>query len=368
MRAFTSVLLSLCLLAAGPVFAEEKKDDKEYTIGTDDVLHVTVWDNKELEQDVAVRPDGKISFPLAGELQAAGLTVRQLTRVLSERLAPSVRNPNISIVVKEVRSFRVYLVGRIAKPGVYPIKAGTPILQALTLAGGPAEGADLPATYVIRKDQKIPIDLRRLIQEGDLSKNFLLEPEDTVVVPEIAVGQNPQEVLDRRIYLLGRVNKPGVYTIKQEIPVLHALFLAGGVADGGDMASAFIVRNGTKLPVDLWRLIQKGDLSQNVAVKSEDIIVVPSGGDLRNAVYVMGEVNKPGMYPQPEALSVLKLITLAGGFTKFAAASRATLIRQDGDRKILWKLNLNDIMSDPEKHEDISLRPGDVVIVPQKLF
>jgi polysaccharide export outer membrane protein len=288
--------------------------------------------------------------------------------VLTKRLSTAVKNPNVSVMVKEIRSFRVHFVGKIVRPGVYPIKAGTPLLQALTLAGGPSENADLVATYIIRGEKTMPIDLRKLIQEGDLSKNIKLEREDTIVVPEIATGSNPQEMLDRRIYVLGKVAKPGVYTLKQDVPVLHALFLAGGVADSGDLAAAFIIRGKDRIPVDLWRLIQKGDLSQNVMIKHEDTVVIPAGGELQNAVYIMGEVAKPGVYSQPEALSLLKLVTLAGGFTKFAAPGRATLIRRDGEKKTLMKVDLKDIMNDPKANEDLSLRPGDVLIVPERLF
>jgi polysaccharide biosynthesis transport protein len=341
---------------------------EEYRIGTEDVLHVIVWDNKDLEQTVIVRPDGKISFPLAGEIQAQGLTIPQLTEVLKQRLSGAVKNPNVSVMVKEIRSFRVHFIGKVAKPGVYPIKAGTPLLKALTLAGGTADGADLPSAYIIRGNEKLPIDLRKLISEGDLSLNVVLNSEDTIVVPEINIGSNPQEMQERRIYLLGKVARPGVYMIKQDVPILHALFLAGGAAEGGDVASAFIIRGKDRIPVDLWKLIQKGDTSQNVMIKNEDTIVIPAGGELVNAVYVMGEVVKPGVYSQPEALSLLKLVTLAGGFTKFAAPGRSTLIRRDGDKKVLMKVDLKDIMKDPKANEDISLRPGDVLIVPERLF
>jgi polysaccharide export outer membrane protein len=317
---------------------------------------------------VVVRPDGKISVPLAGELKAAGLTVPELAQALTEQLAKSLKDPNVSVMIKEIRSFRVFFVGRVARPGVYPIKAGTPLLQALTLAGGYSDGADLPAAYIIRGEEKIPVDLRRLVQEGDLSINVPLKTEDTVVVPEIVIGTNPQEILDRRIYMLGSVNRPGVYALKKEVPILHVLFLAGGAAPGGDMASAFVLRDGKKIPVDLWSLIEKGDVSQNLMIKHEDTIVIPSGGELQNAVYVMGEVVKPGVYPQPETLTILKLITVAGGFTRFAAPGRASLIRKNGDKKVQMRVNLNDILSDPAKYEDIPLKPGDVVVVPERLF
>ena len=355
--------------APAPVQASPRAlGQEDYAVGIDDILHVIVWDNKELEQDVVVRPDGKISFPLAGEIYVQGLTVPKLTEVLKERLSASVKNPSVSVIVKEIRSFRVYFVGKVAKPGVYPIKAGTPLLQALTLAGGTAEGADLPAAYIIRSDTKIPVDLRRLIQDGDLSKNLKLETQDTVVVPEIAIGSNPQEVLERRIYVLGKVGKPGVYTIKRDLPLLHALFLAGSVVEGADVAAAFIMRGSERIPVDLWRLLQKGDVTQNVTIKHEDTIVVPSGGEMQNAVFVMGAVLKPGVYQQPEALTLLKLVSLAGGFTSFAAPSRATLIRKNGDTKTLMKVDLKNIMNNPKANEDLALRPGDVLIVPEGLF
>lgn len=342
---------------------------QDYTIGTDDLLHIAVWDYKELDHLVPVRPDGKISFPLVGEVQAAGLTVPQLTEIMTERLAKKVKAPQVSVVVREIRSFRVYLVGRVAKPGVYPIRAGTPLLQALTLAGGVIEGADLPAAYIVRGDQKVPVDLRRLIHEADLSQNLPLRTDDTVVVPEVVAGINPQEILERRIYLLGKVQKPGVYTLRKEVPILHALFLAGGLADGGDLTSAFIVRANQRLPVNLHQLIQKGDLSQNFMVQHEDVIVVPEGGEMQNAVFIMGEVQKQGVYPRTEALSILKLVALAGGFTKYAASSRATLIRENRDKsKTLIKVDIDDIMRNPAVKDDFPLMPGDVVIIPQRLF
>ncbi len=354
--------------ASAPSPAPPPIPGKDYIIGIGDVLHIVVWGNKELEQDIVVRPDGRISFPLAGEMDAKGLSVPQLTEKITARLSDAVKGPNVSIIVKEVKSFRVFVLGEVKKPGVYPIDASTPVLEALTLASSTTDNADLPAAYVIRGDQKIPVDLRKLIQGGDLSLNIPLQPGDTVVVPQVTIGANPQEMYDQRIYILGKVQKPGVYTIKKNVPILHALFLAGGLVDGADMAAAFVVRGSERLPVNLWQLIQKGDLKQNVEIKPEDTIVVPVGGEMVNAVYVMGEVTKPGVYAQPEALTLLKLVALAGGFTKFAAPGRAKLIRKTGDDKTLINVDLKDIMKDPQKYQDMPLQPGDVLIVPERIF
>jgi polysaccharide export outer membrane protein len=351
--------------------------DTDYLIGIDDVLHVTVWGNKDLDMVMAVRPDGKISFPLAGEVKAAGLTVPQLSDTITEKLSASVKNPSVSVMVKEIKSYRVYLVGCIAKPGVHPIQAGTPLLQALTLGGGVTPGADstataprcrpaLAAAYVLRGNEKIPVDLRKLIQEGDLSQNIPVRTGDTIVVPETVTATS--EVGDSQIYLLGKFARPGVYPIKQDLPVLHALFLAGGMAPGADPKKAFVVRGSTKTPVDLDRLIQEGDLSQNLTLRAGDTLTIPEGLEIQGAVFVMGEVKKPGPYPRAESLTMLKLMALAGGFTDFAAPNRTTLIREDGGKKVERRVNIKDIMSDPRSNEDLQLKAGDVVVVPAKLF
>jgi len=390
-RVVPLVVLALLIASSGPAATPAAYGDDEHVIGVDDLLQIEVWDpvsdKKDVDREAAVRLDGKISFPLVGEVQAAGLTAAQLTDLLVKELSKSLKNPNVSVVVKAIRIFRVFLTGRIVKPGVYLLKPGLPVLQALTLAGGLAEGADPPAAYVVRGARRIPVDLRRLIQEGDLLQNIPLQTDDTLVVPEVVSGANPQEVLERRIYVLGRVQKPGVYTIRQEIPILHAIFLAGGLVEPqADLVRAFVIRGKERLPVDLRRLIQSGDLSQNLMIRHEDTIVVPEGGEVQNAVFIMGEVNKPGAYARTEALTLLKLVSLAGGFARFAAPSRVVLIRENGvdggngepkaagngepkaRPKARVRVNVNAIQRDPAANPDIALEPGDVVIVPQTLF
>jgi polysaccharide biosynthesis/export protein len=374
-----ALVLTLTMPALGPLAPRAAHGEDEYVIGAEDLLQIEVWDpssdKKEMDKEVPVRLDGKISFPLVGELHAAGLTASQLTDAIVKELSKSVKNPSVYVVVKEIRSFRFFIIGRVVKPGVYPLKPGLPVLQALTLAGGLSEGADLPAAYVVRNGERIKVDLRRLIQEADFTQNFALKTDDTLVVPEVVAGANPQEILERRIYVLGKVQKPGVYTIRNEVPVLHAIFLAGGLIEpAADLSGAFVIRGKERLPVDLRRLIQGGDLAQNIMIRHEDMIIVPEGGEVQNAVFIMGEVLKPGAYPRADALTLMKLVSMAGGFAKFAAPSRVTLLREgrrNGTPKgahTRLRVNVNAIKSDPNANPDISLEPGDVVIVPQTLF
>src|SRR3989440_1744121 len=152
------LVLGVSMTTLGPLAPPPAYSDEEHVIGAEDLLQIEVWDpasdKKEMDKEVPVRLDGKISFPLVGELQAAGLTASQLTEAVTKELSKSVRNPNVTVVVKEIRSFRVFVLGRIAKPGAYALKPGLPVLQALTLAGGLAEGADLSAAYIGRRRER----------------------------------------------------------------------------------------------------------------------------------------------------------------------------------------------------------------------
>src|SRR5207244_13053450 len=161
--------------------------------------------------------------------------------------------------------------------------------------------------------------------------NVPLRTDDPIVVPDVVAGANPQEIPERRIYVLGRVQRPGMYTIRQEVPILHAIFLAGGFVepgtaarpqagegprpsggdgDRGDLSNAFVIRGKERIPVDLRRLIQKGDLSQNVMIRHEDMIVIPDRGDLQNSVFILGEVSRHVSYSLSVAMMLMQLIAL----------------------------------------------------------
>src|SRR5262249_44624731 len=146
----------------------------------------------------------------------------------------------------------------------------------------------------------------------------------------------------------------------------------------GDLSNAFVIRGKERIPVDLRRLIQKGDVSQNLMIRHEDMIVIPDAGDLQNSVFIMGEVTRPGSYSRAETLTLMKLVSMAGGFTQFAAPSRITILRENGVEgsngdskgepkakpKIRLSFNANAIQRNPEAHPDPALQPGDVVVVP----
>lgn len=121
-----------------------------YHIGPEDVLEISVWRNKDISKEVTVRPDGRISLPLIGDVQASGLTPTELTEAVTARLAAFMKSPTVSVIAKEVNSYSIYLMGQVANPGRYFLRSKTTLLQALTLAGGFAPLADRSRIIVLR--------------------------------------------------------------------------------------------------------------------------------------------------------------------------------------------------------------------------
>jgi polysaccharide export outer membrane protein len=161
----------------------------DYTIGPEDVLEITVWRNTDLSKVVAVRPDGRISLPLIGDVGAAGRTAAQLAEAIAEKLKEFKENPQVSIVVKEVNSYAIYVLGEVSKPGKYPLKSKTTLLQAITLASGFTPAAARNKIVVFRfgeqggKDVKIKASYDDIIMRDESPQNIQLKPGDTIVVP-----------------------------------------------------------------------------------------------------------------------------------------------------------------------------------------
>jgi polysaccharide export outer membrane protein len=249
---------------------------KEYVIGVADVIAVSVLDNRELDAVTSVNPGGKIALPLIGEVQAAGLTAAELTKFLTEQYTKKVKAPLVTVSLREVNSYRIYFVGKVARPGMYTSRSEITVLQAISMAGGILDGVDLAQAYVARGKERVPVDFVRLMRQGDLTQNVTLSPDDTIVLPD-----NPQHV-----------------------------------------------------------------------------------------IYVMGEVKQPGMLPfvKERNWTAIKAVAAVGGFSQYAARSRSYLIREEGGRRLTIPIDFNDLMRNPEAAKDVSLSPGDILVIPQSLF
>ena len=161
----------------------------EYFIGPEDVLNITVWRNVDLSRDVTVRPDGRISLPLIGDIIAVGRTPAQLSEDISSKLKEYKENPQVSIVIKEVNSYAIYVLGEVAKPGKYPLRSKTTLLQGVTIAGGFNKEAARNKIVVFRfaKDGagqvKIKASYDDIVLRDGSNQNIELKPGDQIVVP-----------------------------------------------------------------------------------------------------------------------------------------------------------------------------------------
>lgn len=158
-----------------------------YTIGPEDVLAITVWKNEAMSRVVSVRPDGMISLPLVDDVQAAGLTPMQLRDVLAKKLAEYIPNPEVSVLVNDVRSFKVSVMGEVAKPGRYELKSWTTVVDVLAQAGGFNQFSARSRIVILRPNGKtmkrIPFNYNKVVSSGGEEENFYLQPGDIVLVP-----------------------------------------------------------------------------------------------------------------------------------------------------------------------------------------
>ena len=168
------------------IAASASQAGPDYVIGPEDVLHISVWKEAELTANLPVRPDGKISLPLLDDVQASGLTPKQLAASVTEKLKKYIADPHVTVVVNQINSKRIYLVGEVVHVGAMAMLPDMTVLQALSSAGL-NQFANTKRIYVLRtengRQQKLPVDYRRLVKGEQIEQNYVLQPGDTIVVP-----------------------------------------------------------------------------------------------------------------------------------------------------------------------------------------
>jgi polysaccharide export outer membrane protein len=261
MNLISRLLFGVLLLSAATVSAQT-----DYTIGVQDVVTITVYDQADLSGKFTVENDGSMTFPLLGRIKIAGMTLRSLEEELEKRLSDGyLRNPQVSAAVDTYRSQRIFVMGEVRAPGAYQLAGEMTIIEAIARAGSTTPAAADEAMLVRPKEGKtagpvlptdddstiIRINLRE-IQEGALSQNIQLRDGDTLLVQKA-----------RSVYVFGQVKAPGAYAVDKDTTVLQALSLAGGVTDRGSTGRIKIIRtvDGKKkeIKVKLSDLVEPGD-------------------------------------------------------------------------------------------------------------
>lgn len=182
------IFIVVAMVATGVLAAEKPVTPAGYTLRPGDIIAVSVWQEPGLEQLVLVRPDGGISFPLAGDLQAAGSTVEELTLALKQKLTKYIPDAVVTVTLQEIPGNRIYILGRVNKPGDFAIVTrDITVMQALAMAGGLTPFADERHIKVLRmesgKQRSIPFDYKQVRNGESLDQNIPLQAGDVIVVP-----------------------------------------------------------------------------------------------------------------------------------------------------------------------------------------
>jgi len=180
-RGLIICLILLILICTATVFADD------YHLVSGDILDIEVYGYEDLQvTDLMIRPDGKLAFPLVGEVPAAGLTPADLSANLTKALAEYVKNPQVTVNVIQFHTIRVYVLGEVARPGMYEIEKQHNLLDAISMAGGHTLYASKKAVYVVHKTtgQYVQINLNNLLKKGDLTQNCELADGDVVYLAE----------------------------------------------------------------------------------------------------------------------------------------------------------------------------------------
>ncbi len=173
-----------------PVFVNQVETE-DYRIGVDDVVRVSVWKNEDLSVQVPVRPDGKISVPLIGDVRVGGETPTNVSKVITERLRQYLRDPKVTVILADLKSHeflsRVRVTGAVTTPTSISFRQGMTVLDAVLEAGGVTKFASADATKLYRQKEGgkvLPVKLKKILKKGDLRTNHALMPGDVITVPE----------------------------------------------------------------------------------------------------------------------------------------------------------------------------------------
>ncbi|MBI2267709.1 MAG: SLBB domain-containing protein [Armatimonadetes bacterium] len=300
--------------------------------------------------------DGRISFPLVGELPVSGKTAGQVSEEVRRRLLRYIRAPEVTVEVLRIQKRPVRVLGAVRTPGSYVLESGDTLLDIVYRAGGALPSADLDQVKVIKEDgESFGVNLGSLLQGKSLDQNVRLSPGDTVYFPYLPLP-------GRSVTLLGYVTKPGVYEIVEGKNLLEVLLEAGGLREGADGRRTVVHRGGRQIPVDAEAILA-GNLSGNIPILPGDVVMVP---ERKDQIIILGEVTRPGLYPLRGGETVLELIGRAGGITSKGLQRDIQVVRGDPGAPELVKVNLDKLVKERDLAQNVVLQPGDIVYIPAR--
>jgi polysaccharide export outer membrane protein len=332
---------------------------KEYEVGVDDVLDINIIKPEPIASAAVVAPDGTITLPYIGNVQAKGQTLSKIQDEVQKRLAGYMEYPVVSVSLRQTRSQKFIIYGQVVQPGAYPVEEGMTLLHAITKAGGFIVPGSTGKIRILRpkpagsKAEVIKSDITAILSGA--KQNIAVLPGDTIVVS-----------VDK-FYISGEVNRPGTYPVEENMTLLHAITQAGGFIEPSATGKVRLSRpkapDSEAVVIDLDIKAVLNGAHQNVIVFPGDSIIVSV-----DKFYISGQVNRPGSYPVEENMTLLRAITLAGGFVEPSSAGQVKLIRQKGAKSEPETIEFDVASILSGTNQDANVLPGDSIVVSTDKF
>ncbi|MFC1714527.1 SLBB domain-containing protein [Candidatus Poribacteria bacterium] len=353
----------------------------DYVVGPGDVLYISVWGDQSMSGQVTVGPDGTIMLPQPiGSVYVSQMTSDEIAEELTKKMGEYVRQPVISVSIREFQGFVVHVIGQVNVPSFYTIPEGTTLQEAITQAGGFTELADPTSIIMYRKKnegveedegvEEQKIDFSQFLERNDMASNPILATDDIIVVPGIGMNERAKQV----VTVFGEVAEPGPYDLDESMSVLDVLAQAGGVLRNADLRN-IVIYNRVLEGKDAYRRVnidvmspESGDLATVMpTVSPGETIIIPSVTLLEEhafSVNVAGQVVTPGAYPVVEGMRLMDALFLAGGFAEEASIDNIILISEEQDGSTTSLLSLRDYMAKGNMDANPVLHERDTIIVP----
>jgi polysaccharide export outer membrane protein len=335
----------------GPLSSPRLTVDAGYRLSPGDVIQLVVFGEPTQSGTFAIGPAGSIAMPIVGQITLRGLTIHEAEQLVTTKLHQILRNPQVTITFNELSSVRkVYLSGEMMRTGAVTLPFGATLVDALS-AVPPGPYADLRRIRLTHPGgQPVEVDCSGLRGEGPLPIEHRLEYGDTIFAPRVR----------EEISIFGEVRNPGtvLLPVGQDVTVLDALRVAQGFTPVADRTRALLLREGSEpVQIDLGKLLQGGDTTENRRLQGGDVLVVPQTG----GIAVVGQVRTPWVLPAGGAVPVLQALAQAGGPLPTGDLSQAQIIRNGKGITV----DLQTFMDKGTAPAEFNLQPGDVLLIPR---
>jgi polysaccharide export outer membrane protein len=343
-------------------------DPTSYVLAPYDQLDIDLQDQPTMRRTVTILQDGTFNYPVVGAVKASGMTVAELQTQIDSGLSERYNEPHVIVTVLQTHMRKISVTGAVRAPGEYDYRPGLRLLELIAACGGPTSTPELTQATLISDHggKSTPINLEKLINEGDQTQNLLLQPGDSLLF-------SPKDPATSTIHIVGQVLKPGDYSVVASgATVLALLTEAGGATADAALSQTQILRHdsGDVQTVDLHPLkFDLNDPAGKIKLEAGDTLLVPENN---NKIYILGEVRSNSVFriPDGETLTLTEALAEAGGPNDDGDKKQVGIIRhvttKTGTERKLIEVNVADLLKNQGDAQDVPLQPGDEVIVPTR--